>query len=86
MKLISEAAHQRQRGCEANGVVNHDLAPSLSALITKQALKKRCLWCASAILILSVARIHFNIFLRHFSDYNISLDISLLTFHNAKHG
>lgn len=40
MKLISEAQHQRQTGCEANGVVNHDLAPSLSLLITKQALKK----------------------------------------------
>lgn len=40
MKLISEAQQQRQGGREANGVVNHDLAPSLSVLITKQALKK----------------------------------------------
>lgn len=40
MKLISEAQQQRQGGCAANGVVNHDLAPSLSVLITKQALKK----------------------------------------------
>lgn len=50
----------------------------------KEGSKKRCLGCASATLILSVASIHFIIFLRQLGDYNTTSHAHLLTCHRAK--